>query len=316
MVFDSGEYNSYAVPVHDGYIVQSSIFKSKIAGKTLTDSVHSYLKSQNVEVVPECMLKTVIKNGRAEKEKQDLPGFTDSTQKFHVDRMIKKMKHEVLCISEEPIAKRDRTYGFESKIYWLPDGSAVELKGEQFKIPEMLFVSKSAKKEDIKEKEDEGDAEMQDDDSHTTEGFPGYQNMWHKAINASDSDIRKDLYRNVLCTGGTTQIKNFEKRLKSEIQELAPQNWDVKFLIKTKMPIPGIENDDFHTPWIGASILSSLGSFGQAPSKHFRLICFRHQWFPYQKLKFQVHVVYQAGVRGEWGPLYREEMPVSTSAVA
>jgi len=117
MVFDSGEYNSYAVPVHDGYIVQSSIFKSKIAGKTLTDSVHSYLKSQNVEVVPECMLKTVIKNGRAEKEKQDLPGFTDSTQKFHVDRMIKKMKHEVLCISEEPIAKRDRTYGFESKIY-------------------------------------------------------------------------------------------------------------------------------------------------------------------------------------------------------
>jgi len=41
----------------------------------------------------------------------------------------------------------------------------------------MLFVSKSAKKEDIKEKEDEGDAEMQDDDSHTTEGFPGYQNM-------------------------------------------------------------------------------------------------------------------------------------------
>lgn len=53
LVFDSGECNSSAVPVHDGYIVQNTIFNSKVAGNVLTEACHRFLKSQNLEVIPE-----------------------------------------------------------------------------------------------------------------------------------------------------------------------------------------------------------------------------------------------------------------------
>lgn len=263
LVFDSGESGSYAVPVHDGYIVQSTIYKSKVGGNLLTEACHKYLKSQGLDIVPEWLLKTVVKNGRIEKEKQELPGFTDSAYKFHVNKILKKVKADVFVVSEDPIAKRDSTYEFESKIYCLPDGSAIELKGDQFKIPEILFTTEPQKSEESKQEDQEGDAEMVEDDTYhkTLEGFAGYQTLLQKAINASDMDIRRDLYRNILCTGGTTQMKNFEKRLKKEVQELAPQNSPVNFVTKTKMPIPGMDNNDFFTAWIGASILSSLGSF-------------------------------------------------------
>lgn len=264
LVFDSGDCSTYAVPVHDGYIVQSTIFKCKVAGNVLTDSCNKYLNSQGIQVVPEVMMKTVVKAGRLEKERVELPGFTESAQKLHILKILKKFKSEVLAMSEIPLAKRDITYGFESKIYWLPDGSAVELKGEQYKIPEVLFMGSSAPAEESKQQEDEnGDVEMKQDDSYckALDGFSGFQSLLKRAINASDMDIRRDLYKNILCTGGTTQMKGFEQRFKHEVQEIAPQNCPVEFITKTRMPIPGVDSNDFFTAWIGASILSSLGSF-------------------------------------------------------
>ena len=83
LVFDSGDCWTYAVPVHDGYIVQSTIFKCKVAGNVITDSCNQYLNSQGVQVVPEVMMKTVVKAGRLEKERVELPGFSESAQKLH-----------------------------------------------------------------------------------------------------------------------------------------------------------------------------------------------------------------------------------------
>lgn len=195
------------------------------------------------------------------KEKQELEGFTESAYNFHVNKILKRMKIDVLECYPESIAKKEGAYQFNSKFYALPDGSAIEIKGDQFKIPEMFFIPEDQKQEE--NKSEHNDAEMMEEDGYQKklDGFIGFQNLVMKAINASDIDIRKDLYKNILCTGGTTQIKNFEKRFQKEIEEVAPQNSAVGIITKTKMPIPGVDNDDFYTSWIGASILSSLGSF-------------------------------------------------------
>ena len=176
--------------------MQSTIFKCKVAGNVLTDSCNQYLNSQGIQVVPDIMMKTVVKAGRLEKEKIDLPGFTESSQKLHILKTLKKFKHDNLVVSDVPLSKRDITYGFESKIYCLPDGSAVELRGEQYKIPEILFMSSASSAEETKQPED-GDVEMKREDLYckALDGFSGFQSLLKRAINASDMDIRRDLYK-------------------------------------------------------------------------------------------------------------------------
>jgi len=67
---------------------------------------------------------------------------------------------------------------------------------------------------------------------------------------------QKDLYGNVIVTGGNTLFPMFKERLEKELV-------DAVSLVKVKviMPIPTTERR--FNVWIGGSILASLGSFQQ-----------------------------------------------------
>ena len=67
-----------------------------------------------------------------------------------------------------------------------------------------------------------------------------------------DSDIRKDLYGNIILSGGTTMLDGLEKRLRKEIVALAPSTMTISV-------IPPPERK--YSVWMGGSILSSLSSF-------------------------------------------------------
>mmetsp|Transcript_113432 Transcript_113432/g.201151 ORF Transcript_113432/g.201151 Transcript_113432/m.201151 type:complete len:94 (+) Transcript_113432:2-283(+) len=69
-----------------------------------------------------------------------------------------------------------------------------------------------------------------------------------------DVDIRKDLYRNVVLSGGTTLLAGIEKRMTAELTALAPQTMQIK--------VSAPEGRKFST-WIGGSILCSLNPFQQ-----------------------------------------------------
>lgn len=88
----------------------------------------------------------------------------------------------------------------------------------------------------------------------STEGFTGVQNMVVDSISMTDIDIRKDLFQNVVLTGGNSCFKGFTERLQRQIPEIAPQNVRVKVINAAERQF---------TPWVGGSILSSLGSFQQ-----------------------------------------------------
>jgi actin len=72
------------------------------------------------------------------------------------------------------------------------------------------------------------------------------------SISMTDIDIRKDLFQNVILTGGNSCFKGFTERLQRQITEIAPQNVKVKVITASEKQF---------TPWVGGSILSSLGSF-------------------------------------------------------
>ena len=67
-----------------------------------------------------------------------------------------------------------------------------------------------------------------------------------------DLDIRKDLYGNVVLSGGTTMYPGIADRMQKEMNGLAPSS------IKVKIAAP-LERK--YSVWIGGSILASLSTF-------------------------------------------------------
>jgi actin beta/gamma 1 len=69
-----------------------------------------------------------------------------------------------------------------------------------------------------------------------------------------DVDIRKDLYGNVVLSGGTTMFPGIAERMQKELTNLAPPTMKVKIIAPPERK---------YSVWIGGSILASLSTFQQ-----------------------------------------------------
>lgn len=80
----------------------------------------------------------------------------------------------------------------------------------------------------------------------------------YSCISASDVDMRRELFGSVVVTGGTSLIGGVVERLSRELTLLTPQAY--------KMRLHAFPNpvERLCSPWIGGSIVSSLGTFQQA----------------------------------------------------
>jgi actin-related protein len=67
-----------------------------------------------------------------------------------------------------------------------------------------------------------------------------------------DIDIRKDLYGNIVLSGGTTMFPGIADRLQREVTLLAPSTMKIKIIAPPERK---------SSTWIGGSILASLSTF-------------------------------------------------------
>ena len=142
--------------------------------------------------------------------------------------IVKKIKEESCYVAldlEEEIKYVEPFY------YELPDGTKVVVKEQRIKCPEALF------KPSMIGKEGEGI------------GFIGYY-----SIEKCDFDIRKELYNNIVLSGGNSMFKGLPERLFKEIKALAPES------MKEEVNVIAFPDRKFAT-WIGGSILSSSSNF-------------------------------------------------------
>lgn len=67
-----------------------------------------------------------------------------------------------------------------------------------------------------------------------------------------DPDIKKELFRNIVLAGGSTMFKGMQKRMKKEIQALAPSPMG-----------PEVESpaDRKYSCWLGGAILAKIEKF-------------------------------------------------------
>ena len=76
----------------------------------------------------------------------------------------------------------------------------------------------------------------------------------YSTIMKCDVDIRADLYKNIVMSGGSTMYDGLAERLTKEMTNLAPQTMEIKVVAPPERK---------YSVWIGGSILASLSTFQQ-----------------------------------------------------
>jgi len=153
--------------------------------------------------------------------------FTTTAER-EIVRDIKEKLTYVANDFEEEIAKYEESSDGE-KLYTLPDGRTIKVGNQRFRCPEVLFNPSLIGKE-----------------------AAGIHETTYNTIMKCDVDIRKDLYNNIVLSGGSTMYPGLADRLTKEITALAPVTMKVKVYAPPERK---------YSVWIGGSILSSLATF-------------------------------------------------------
>ena len=80
----------------------------------------------------------------------------------------------------------------------------------------------------------------------------GAHDTTYKSVQKCDIDLRRDLFGNVVLSGGTTMYPGIGERLHKELAARAPPTMKIKVVAPPERK---------YSVWIGGSILSSLTSF-------------------------------------------------------
>ena len=153
--------------------------------------------------------------------------FISSAEK-EIVRDIKERLCYVALEPEKEMKLAEKHQGLE-KQYILPDGNTITIGAERFMAPEAFFNPQLIGREE----------------EPLDEAIYG-------SVSACDIDLRKELYQNIVLSGGSTMFPGLKERLHKELSELVPENVDIRIVAPPERR---------YSVWIGGSILASLKTF-------------------------------------------------------
>jgi len=225
IVFDSGDGVTHTVPVYEGFAIPHAIKRMDLAGRDLTQWMMTLLMRQGYR-------------------------FTTSAE-FEIIRQLKEelcyvakdysadVRRAAACSSAAARARRNATKESDKAVkddftrsYELPDGKEITVSAARFKCPEMLFKPELIGKE-----------------------VDGVHKCLFKSIVACDIDVRADLEKNIIVSGGSTMFRGFPERLEAEVAKLVPPTMSLG--INVVAP-----DDRAQSVWIGGKILASMEDEG------------------------------------------------------
>ena len=153
--------------------------------------------------------------------------FTTTAEKEVVRDIKEKLAYVALDYDEE-MAKAKNSSECDVS-YTLPNGNVITLADERFRCAELMFKPHM-----------NGFA------------YDGIDKTIFDSIMKCDMNVRKDLYANIVLSGGNTMFNGFPERIEKEITNLAPPTMTVKVVAPPERK---------YAVWIGGSIFASLATF-------------------------------------------------------
>ena len=212
VILESGEGVTQSCVVYEGYSIPNSYIRNNYGGRDVTDYFQTLLKKQ---------------------------GYSFSTtSEFEI---VRKMKEEICFTaignSNSVLSNMSGHLDFggnknkseSSNTYNLPDGNAIKIGEEKSLAPEILFNPSIIGSE------------------HSS-----FQEMIVTSINKVDIDLRKNLFNNILISGGNTLFKGIQEKFHTEIKYLSPKN------MKVRIHSPG---NRLLSCWTGGNVISTLEIF-------------------------------------------------------
>lgn len=154
--------------------------------------------------------------------------FTSSAEM----EIVKNIKEELSFVAQDYDAELEQcnSSSDKDKNYTLPDKRVINIPGStRIKIAELLFKPELNGKSCM-----------------------SVHVLTHKSIQGSDVDVRKELAKNVIMSGGSTMYEGIATRLQSELENLLAAGSDVRIIAPA---------DRKFSVWKGASTLASLSTF-------------------------------------------------------
>ena len=271
LVLDVGGGMSSATAVHDGYVLNKPLKRSSLAGDKLNELLLKALELRDPApaVRPIYTLKrTPVGPDQYKLEPQDYPGTHPSYHRYMQLQTMKDIK-ENLCRCSLLAPSAGVPLDVSAWDYEMPDRSAIDFWWERLNLPELLLTPAllrshpptwlrqppSAAAADAPAATPETPTELAEMVPQDILGLP---EMVSECIRACDTDTRRDLWGNIIVTGGTSLLPGLTERLHFRLNELGPQ-----MSFKVKMIATTVPSERRFSTWIGGSILASLGSFQQ-----------------------------------------------------
>mmetsp|Transcript_14987 Transcript_14987/g.26961 ORF Transcript_14987/g.26961 Transcript_14987/m.26961 type:complete len:432 (+) Transcript_14987:140-1435(+) len=243
LVVDVGGGVTSTVPVHDGYVLNKGVRKTRMAGEMVDVALDQLLfkkKDNPRELVPQYLLKKRFDKGIWRTSRCDFPNTTASFHRYMCMQVVRDIKESICRVADSKFDPKD----FENiprVPYELPDGKLLELGSERYEASEVLF--------------NPVDFNITQDIGNYT--FKGIPKMVIESINTCEPDIRRDLYSSIVLTGGTSNLPGLTERMNRDLDNSIPSAFKVKTVPTST------KTEKSYGVWIGGSILASLGTFHQ-----------------------------------------------------